>query len=132
MDINDRHFDDPDSDVNDIGKIVVEPIMILRKRDIVIGDKGGRVVDERGTLLPRLSIPSTAPNPASPVPPVVETVGDVSSSFPTSSTVPPVAFIPLVVETVGNVSSSLPPVVEVGDDSSFLSPKTSTSLLVDV
>ncbi|KAL2513845.1 hypothetical protein Fot_27816 [Forsythia ovata] len=94
--------------------------------------RGERVVDERWTLPLRLSISSTVPNPASPVPMVVETVGGVSSSFPTSSTaLVLVAIVHLVVE-VGNNLSSPPPIVEVGDDSSSLLPKTYTSPPVDV
>ncbi|KAL2558904.1 hypothetical protein Fot_03643 [Forsythia ovata] len=86
-----------------------------------------------------------APNPASSVPPVVETVGNVSFSFPTSSTTPVLAAIVLSIVEVGDDSSFLPPrrrswgdssslplVLEVRDDLSSLPSKISTSPPVDV
>ncbi|KAL2552724.1 hypothetical protein Fot_06343 [Forsythia ovata] len=79
---------------------------------------GGRVMDERRTLSPRLPVPNDVLNPISVVPPVVGAVGGVSS--------PP----PLVMK-VRSGPSSLPSIVRRRDGSPSFSPKTSVSPHVD-
>ncbi|KAL2530602.1 hypothetical protein Fot_23203 [Forsythia ovata] len=70
--------------------------------------RGRRVVDERGTLLPRLLALSTTPILAPNVPPVVEVVGGVSSSLPTLgvASVPAASVLPIT-GVVGGDSHSL-------------------------
>ncbi|KAL2514729.1 hypothetical protein Fot_28700 [Forsythia ovata] len=123
IDIDDRHFDDPDSD-----------------------DKADNHLSKVSTIL---LVPNLAPNPASIVHPAVESVGDISSFLPALNTAPvsvaivlplnPVSTAHPVVEVVGDVSSSPhlvvevrdyssspPPVVEVRDDSPSHPPESST------
>ncbi|KAL2538229.1 Glutamine amidotransferase type-2 domain-containing protein [Forsythia ovata] len=146
MDINDKHFDDPNSDdeadshLSGVEKSNLSSRHFGHARSLQLKViRGGRVV------------PSVAPNPTSTVHLAVEAVGDVSS-FPSAlnmapvpkaivllSTVPPMvediggvlSFLPLVIE-VRDDSSSPPPIVEVRDDSHFLPLESSTSSPVDV
>ncbi|KAL2474422.1 hypothetical protein Adt_35158 [Abeliophyllum distichum] len=82
--------------------------------------RGGRVVDERGTLVPRLSILSTVPILASIALLVVEVVRGVLSSLPTSSAAP--VMVAIILPMTGTVR----------DDSFSLPLETSISLSVDV
>ncbi|KAL2465446.1 hypothetical protein Adt_41297 [Abeliophyllum distichum] len=158
MDIDDRHFNDPDSNdevENHLSKVstmlvrlLLNPVLILQKGEMVIEGfyffhipvlkiRGGKVMDKRRTPHPRLSVPSVAPNLASTVHQVVEALGDVSSFFPASNTVHVLAIgddsssLFLVIE-VRDDSSSPPSAVEVRDDSPSLSLKTSTSPPIDI
>ncbi|KAL2489389.1 hypothetical protein Fot_42681 [Forsythia ovata] len=80
------------------------------------------VVDKRGTLLQRLSVPSLVPNLAPTIPPIVKAFGGISSPLPILSTALVLAAIILpVVEAVRGVSSPHP-----------LPSVTSTSPPVDV
>ncbi|KAL2512998.1 hypothetical protein Adt_18598 [Abeliophyllum distichum] len=116
IDIDDRHFDDHDSNDeanNHLPKVstifvrlLSSPVMILRKGNMVIG----------GVLYSFGSGSGWG----------------VLSSFPTSSTAPVLAVVVPLVVGVGNDSSSPPLVVKVGDDSSFLPSKTSMSSPIDV
>ncbi|KAL2532823.1 hypothetical protein Adt_06174 [Abeliophyllum distichum] len=94
--------------------------------------RGGRVVEKRGTLSPRLSTSSLVPDLAATVLPVGETVEDAPSPLPTPSTAHvPVATVSPVVGAGGD-SPSFPRVVLVRDDSSSFPPETFISSFVDV
>ncbi|KAL2491324.1 hypothetical protein Adt_26952 [Abeliophyllum distichum] len=93
---------------------------------------GGRVVEERESLHPRLSMSSVVPNLVATVLLVGEIVKDAPSPFPTPSTahVPVATMSPMV--GAGDDSPYIPLVVLVGNDSSYLSFEAFTSSSVDV
>ncbi|KAL2520575.1 Uncharacterized protein Fot_24498 [Forsythia ovata] len=121
MDIDDKHFNDPDSDDEANNHLSGMERSHLSNRHFgqarslqlkVI--RGRRVVDERWIPPLKLLIPSTASILVSTVPSVVEVVGNVSSSFQVLGTVSiPVAIVPPVVGVIGSESSFVSFVVSV-------------------
>ncbi|KAL2505653.1 hypothetical protein Adt_21274 [Abeliophyllum distichum] len=72
--------------------------------------RGEKVVDEKETILPRLSIPSTTSIVVSTILSIVEVAGNILSSLPTLSAASVLATVVLLmVGTIGGDSSSLLP-----------------------